>query len=88
MPGVQEEELGIFIQESKYDLVGMTETWQDDSHDWNATIKEYELFKDDRKNKSGCGIILFSNYPDICWEAKPAKNKIIAFIRQNMFLDF
>ena len=36
--GNKQEELEILIQEDKYDLIGITETWWDDSHDWDTAI--------------------------------------------------
>lgn len=32
----------------KYNIIGMTETWQVYSHDWNVKIASYKLFRKDR----------------------------------------
>ena len=31
-----------------YELIAVTETWWDGSHNWNATIKGYKIFRRDR----------------------------------------
>ena len=32
-------------QLGKYDLIDITETWRDRSHDWNTLIEDYRLFR-------------------------------------------
>ena len=35
------------------DIVGITETWLDDSYDWAGNVQGYSLFREDRKNRRG-----------------------------------
>ena len=34
--GIKQEELETVVQLRKYDLIAITETWWDESHDWNT----------------------------------------------------
>ena len=43
--GNKQNKLELLIHEGKYDLIGITETLWDDSHDWNIAIEGYNLFK-------------------------------------------
>ena len=51
--GNKQEELEVLIKERDYDLIGITETWWDNSHNWNNRIEGYDLFKRDRQIKKG-----------------------------------
>lgn len=44
----KQQELNIFFQKRKYDLVVITENWQDDIHDLNARVEGYTKFKMNR----------------------------------------
>jgi len=46
--GNKQEELETVVQLGKYDLIDITGTWWDESHDWNTLIKDYRLFRRDR----------------------------------------
>ncbi|KAJ7404875.1 hypothetical protein BTVI_70826 [Pitangus sulphuratus] len=46
--GNKQEELETILQQERYDVVAITETWWDDSHDWNAAMDDYVLFRRDR----------------------------------------
>jgi len=46
--GNKQEELEAIVQHDSYDLVAVTETWWDDSHDWSAAMDGYKLFRRDR----------------------------------------
>ena len=41
-----------------YDLVAITETWWDHSHDWSAAMDGYKLFRKDRHGRRGGGVAL------------------------------
>ena len=41
--GNQQEELEVRIKERDYDLIGITETWWDNSHNWNNRIVGYDI---------------------------------------------
>jgi len=41
------------------DLIAITETWWDESHDWNVALDGYRLFRRDRRGRRGGGIALY-----------------------------
>ena len=53
--GNKQDELELLIQQNKYDIIGITETWWDETHDWNVDIGGYKLFQRDRPSKKGGG---------------------------------
>ncbi|KAK4820564.1 hypothetical protein QYF61_001627 [Mycteria americana] len=53
--GNKQEELKAIVQQASYDLVTLTETWWDDSHDWSAAMDGYKLFRRDRQGRRGGG---------------------------------
>ncbi|GAB0205340.1 hypothetical protein GRJ2_002999600 [Grus japonensis] len=46
--GNKQEELEVCVQSQGHDLIAVTETWWDSSHDWNAVMDGYVLFRRDR----------------------------------------
>ena len=44
----KQEELEAIVRQANYDLVAITETWWDHSHDWSAVMDGYKLFRRDR----------------------------------------
>ena len=42
-----------------YDLIAITETWWDESHDWNVALDGYRLFRRDRRGRRGGGVALY-----------------------------
>ncbi|KAK4828567.1 hypothetical protein QYF61_027657 [Mycteria americana] len=56
--GNKQEELEAIVQQDSYDLVAITETWWDDSHDWNAAMDGYKLFRRGRQGRRGSGVAL------------------------------
>ncbi|GAB0204056.1 hypothetical protein GRJ2_002871200 [Grus japonensis] len=46
--GNKQEELEVCVQSQGHDLIAITETWWDSSHDWNAVMDGYILFRKDR----------------------------------------
>jgi len=44
----KQEELEATMPLESYDLVAVTETWWEESHDWNVAIDGYRLFRRDR----------------------------------------
>ncbi|GAB0210105.1 hypothetical protein GRJ2_003476300 [Grus japonensis] len=57
--GNKQEELEAIVQQDSYDLVAITETWWDDSHDWSAAMDGYKLFRRDRQGRRGGGVALY-----------------------------
>jgi len=57
--GNKQEELETVVQLGNYDLIAITETWWDESHDWNTLIEDYRLFRRDRQSRRGGGVALY-----------------------------
>ena len=57
--GNKPDELEAIVQQDGYDLVAITEAWWDSSHDWNAVIDGYRLFRKDRPTRRGGGVALY-----------------------------
>ncbi|KAJ7408012.1 hypothetical protein BTVI_60920 [Pitangus sulphuratus] len=47
--GNKQEDLEALVQQESYDVVAITETWWDDSHDQSAAMDGYKLFRKDRQ---------------------------------------
>ncbi|KAK4829638.1 hypothetical protein QYF61_005849 [Mycteria americana] len=47
--GNKQEELEAIVHQENYDMVAITETWWDDSHNWSAAMDGYKLFRRDRR---------------------------------------
>ncbi|KAJ7423110.1 hypothetical protein BTVI_11074 [Pitangus sulphuratus] len=54
--GNKQEELEAIVQQESCDVVTITETWWDDSHDWSAVMEGYKLFRRDRQGTRGGGV--------------------------------
>jgi len=65
--GNKQEELEICVHSQGHDLIAITETWWDSSHDWNAVIDGYTLFRKHRPTRRGGGV-------GICWEDHTARH--------------
>jgi len=57
--GNKQKELEAIIQQDSYDLVAITETWWDNSHDWHAVMDGYRLLRKDRPTSRGGGVALY-----------------------------
>ncbi|GAB0207210.1 hypothetical protein GRJ2_003186600 [Grus japonensis] len=57
--GNKQEELEVCVQLQGHDLIAITETWWDSSHDWNAVMDGYILFRKDRPARRGGGVALY-----------------------------
>ncbi|KAK4810175.1 hypothetical protein QYF61_010948 [Mycteria americana] len=57
--GNKQEELEATVLLDSYDLVAITETWWDESHDWSAAINGYRLFRRVRRGRRGRGVALY-----------------------------
>ncbi|KAK4823433.1 hypothetical protein QYF61_002119 [Mycteria americana] len=56
--GNKQEELEAIVHQENYDIVAITETWWDDSHNWSAAMDGYKLFRRDRRGRRGLGLEL------------------------------
>ena len=61
------------ISSENCDVAAITETWQDDSHDWNVAIDSYKLFRGDRQGRRSGDIALYIKDEIEC-EELPLKN--------------
>jgi len=57
--GNKEEQLEIVRVLENYNLIALTETWWNESHDWIMAIEGYRLLRRDRWGKSGGGLSLY-----------------------------
>jgi len=57
--GNEQEELEATVWQDSYDLVAITETWRDDSHDWSAAMDGYKLFRREKRGKRCGGVALY-----------------------------
>ncbi|KAK4829639.1 hypothetical protein QYF61_005850 [Mycteria americana] len=57
--GNKREELEAIVHQENYDIIAITETWWDDSHNWSATMDGYEIFRRDRQGRRGGGVALY-----------------------------
>ncbi|KAK4820687.1 hypothetical protein QYF61_003607 [Mycteria americana] len=49
--GNKQEELEAIVHQENYDMVAITETWWDDSHNWSVAMDGYKLFRRDRRGR-------------------------------------
>ena len=56
--GNNQEKLEVCVQSQDHDLIAITETWWDSSHDWNDVVDGYVLFMKDRPAIQGGGVAL------------------------------
>jgi len=47
----KQEEVEICVQLQGHDRITITEKWWDSSHDWNAVMDGYVLFRQDRPTR-------------------------------------
>ncbi|KAK4811052.1 hypothetical protein QYF61_016338 [Mycteria americana] len=57
--GNKQEELEAIVHHENCDMVAITETWWEDSHNWSATMDGYKLFRRDRRGRRGGGVALY-----------------------------
>ncbi|CAM5095768.1 unnamed protein product [Natator depressus] len=57
--GNKQGELEVLAQSKNYDVIGITETWWDNSHDWSTVVGGYKLFRKDRQGRKGGGVALY-----------------------------
>ena len=72
----KQEELEATVQQASYDLVAITETWWDHSHDWSAAMDGYKLFRKDRQGRRGGGVALYVKECFEVTELMTGENKV------------
>ncbi|GAB0203202.1 hypothetical protein GRJ2_002785800 [Grus japonensis] len=55
----KQEELEALAQSQRYDVIGISETWWEESCDWCAVMDGYRLFRRDRQGRRGGGVALY-----------------------------
>ncbi|PKU43055.1 rna-directed dna polymerase from mobile element jockey- hypothetical protein [Limosa lapponica baueri] len=71
--GNKQDELEAMVQQDSYDVVAFTETWWDESHNWNAEMNGYKLF---RRNRRGRGVVLYIRECFDCIELDTSDDKV------------
>ena len=66
--GNKQKELEVCLGSQGHDLIAITETWWDSSHDWNAVTDGYVLFRNDRPARRGGGAALYGREQLECVE--------------------
>ncbi|KAM9591497.1 uncharacterized protein ACIBXB_006298 [Morphnus guianensis] len=72
----KQQELEAIVQQDRYDLVAITETWWDDSHEWSAAMDGYKLFRRDRQGRRGGGVALYGRECFDCSELHDCDDKV------------
>ena len=47
----KQDELEALVSSQNYDIIGITKTWWNESHDWSAGMEGYRLFRRDRQGR-------------------------------------
>ncbi|CAM5113306.1 unnamed protein product [Natator depressus] len=68
--GNKQGELEILVMSRNYDVIGITETWWDNSHDWSTVMDGYKLFRKDRQGRKGGGVALYVREQYDCSELR------------------
>ena len=55
----KQDELEALVSSQNYDIIGITKTWWNESHDWSAGMEGYRLFRRDRQGRQGRGVVLY-----------------------------
>ena len=66
--GNKQEEIQATVMLESYDVIALSETWWDESHDWSAAINGYRLNRRDRWGKRGGGVALYNKKSIQCEE--------------------
>ncbi|KAK4826912.1 hypothetical protein QYF61_012504 [Mycteria americana] len=80
--GNKQEELEAVVWQGNYDIVAITETWWDDSHNWSAAMDGYKLFRRDVHKSMGPDGI----YPRVLRELVEVLTKPLSIIYQQSWL--
>ncbi|CAJ0945212.1 unnamed protein product [Ranitomeya imitator] len=65
------EKLELMLLKHNYDMVGISETWLDESHDWAVNLHGYSLFRNDRMDRYhniGILVLFLHDFNDILLE--------------------
>jgi len=65
--------------QERYDIVVITETWWDDSHNWSATMDGYELCRKYSQGRRGSGVTLYVRECFDCLELDDREDRVECF---------
>ncbi|CAM4664489.1 unnamed protein product [Lepidochelys kempii] len=68
--GNKQGELEVLVMSRNYDVIGITEAWWDNSHDWSTVMDGYKLFRKDRQGRKGGGVALYVREQYDCSELR------------------
>ncbi|KAK4815341.1 hypothetical protein QYF61_000173 [Mycteria americana] len=74
--GNKQEELEAIVQQENYDIVAITETWWDDSHNWSAAMDGYKLFRRDGQGRGGGWVALYVRECFDCLELNDCDDRV------------
>ena len=74
--GNKQEELEAMMKQENYDVVAVTETWWDVSHDWSVPVDGYKLFRRDRQGRRGGGVALYVRDCYDCFKHKYSEDRV------------
>jgi len=69
--GNKQKELETHARSGHYDIVAITETWWDSSHDWNVVMDGYVFLRKDKPASQGDGVALYVREQLQCIEYCP-----------------
>ncbi|KAK4830989.1 hypothetical protein QYF61_014560 [Mycteria americana] len=55
----KQDELEALVSSQNYDIIGISEIWWNESHDWSAGMEGYRPFRRDRQGRQGGGDALY-----------------------------
>ena len=70
------DELEVLAQSRNYDIIGISETWWDESCDWGVAIDGYRLFRRDRQGRRGGGVAMYVKQGLDCVELQVGDGKV------------
>lgn len=70
------DELEVLAQSHSYDIIGISETWWDESCGLCFTIDGYRLFRRDRQSKQGGGMAMYVKQGLDCVELQVGDGKV------------
>ncbi|KAK4822638.1 hypothetical protein QYF61_018590 [Mycteria americana] len=74
--GNKQEELEAIVQQENYDIVAITETRWDDSHNWSAAMDGCKLFRRERQGRRGGGAALYVRECFGCLELNDGDDRV------------
>ncbi|PKU31519.1 rna-directed dna polymerase from mobile element jockey- hypothetical protein [Limosa lapponica baueri] len=71
--GKKQEELELYAQSESYDIIGITETCWDNSHNWRIMTDGYRLYRKDSQGRKGGLVVLYVKENLECIEVNYSK---------------